>query len=155
MCVWPNTRRACVVPSTSSTSSSAGSGANERTSETGEACTIRAPATSASNGSAPSSPATASPSAPRQSAIAPWIAVVVRRLGRVADPAVDVAAHPHGGLELAQPRDGLHGPGAEQRVIAAEHPLVGSGGTRVGEHRVERGEVAVDVVEDGDHRRRV
>jgi hypothetical protein len=80
---------------------------------------------------------------------------VVRRRGRVAGPAVDVAAHPDGGLELAQARHGLGRPGAEQRVVAAEDPLLGARGARVGDDRVERGEVAVHVVEDGDHRRRV
>ena len=76
--------------------------------------------------------------------------------GRVAArPAVDVAADPGGGLELAQPRDGLGLPGAEERVVAAEQPLARAGRLRVLQHRVERAEVAMDVIEDGDHGMRV
>ena len=82
-----------------------------------------------------------------------WRPAVVRRRGGVAGPAVDVAADPGRRLELAQARDGLCRPGAEQRVVAAEHPAARAGGARVGEDGVERRQVAVHVVENGDHRR--
>jgi hypothetical protein len=41
--------------------------------------------------------------------------------------------------------------GAEGDVVAAEQEPVGPGALRVGEHRVERGEVAVDVEEQREH----
>ena len=66
-------------------------------------------------------------------------------------PAVDVAADPGRGLEFAQRRDRLRRPRAEQRVVAAEQEPVGAGAPCVGEHRIQRREVAVDVVEEGQH----
>jgi hypothetical protein len=78
-------------------------------------------------------------------------AAVVRRRGGVAGPAVDVAADPGRRLQLAQAGDGLRRPGAEQRVVAAEHPPARAGGARVRENRVESVQVSVHVVENGDH----
>ena len=57
------------------------------------------------------------------------------------------------GSSSLQPRHGLGLPGAEHRVVAAEHPAARAGGARIREHRVERAEIAVHVVEDGDHER--
>ena len=58
-------------------------------------------------------------------------------LAGVVDPAIDVAADP-GRVELAQAGDRLRGPGAEERVVAAEQVAIGAGELRLLEHRVER-----------------
>ncbi len=76
-----------------------------------------------------------------------------RRLGRGVRPALAVAADPGRAAQLREPHDGLARPCAEQRVVAAEQPAGGAGGVRLGEHGVERRQVAVDVVEDREHRR--
>ena len=47
--------------------------------------------------------------------------------------------------------DGRGRLGAEERVVAAEQPALGALAARVLEHRVERRQVAVDVVEEGEH----
>ena len=71
------------------------------------------------------------------------------RVGRVDEPAVDVAADPLG-VELAEAADGLDRPGAEAGVVAAEEePLRRA----VREHRLERGQVAVHVVQQAQHGR--
>ena len=66
------------------------------------------------------------------------------------DLAVGVAAHPaHGQLERAEPVEDL----GRQRArgdVAADHHRVGASEGVVGEDRVERRQVAVDVVERGD-----
>jgi hypothetical protein len=65
-------------------------------------------------------------------------------------PAVDVAADP-GRIELVQAGHGLRRPGAEDGVIASEQETVGPVVVGVGEHGLERREVAVNVVEEGQH----
>ena len=70
------------------------------------------------------------------------------------DPAVGVAADPLG-LELLQPRHGLRGCAPDERVVAAQHEPLGARCARVCDHRVERGEVPVDVVEKGPQGRRL
>ncbi len=74
---------------------------------------------------------------------------IVRRLVRRGRPALAVAADPQR-RKLAQARDGLRRPAAEERVVAAEDE--GLRVVRVGEHRFERGQVAVHVVEQCLHR---
>ena len=71
-------------------------------------------------------------------------------LFRRSRPAVDVAADP-ACLEAAEPLDGLRRPGSEERVIAAEHEALRPLRAGVMEHRVEGGQVAVNVVEHGEH----
>ena len=75
---------------------------------------------------------------------------VVGRGVRVRGPALAVAADP-GGVELLQASERLDGLRAEERVVAAEQEGADALGARVGQHRVERGEVAVDVVEQPEH----
>jgi hypothetical protein len=75
---------------------------------------------------------------------------VAGRVGRIRDPALPVAADPLG-VERAQPLHRLRGPGAEQRVVAAQHVAGGAGLGRVGDDRLEGGQVSVDVVEGREH----
>ena len=154
MCVWPKTSRSSTTFFSSSSSSSAGSGANERTSETGDACQARVrSSSSALSGSAMQR---------RDEPVAELLARgrdgaedVSGRLAGLGGPALAVAADPDRGPQLEQAVDGLARGGAEERDVAADEPLVGAAFLRVGDDRVERGEVAVDVVEDGEHGRSV
>ena len=59
----------------------------------------------------------------------------------------------HARARAAQARDRRLRLRAEERVVAAEDPALGARAARVGQHRLERGQVPVDVVEEGDHRR--
>ena len=68
------------------------------------------------------------------------------QLGVVGQPALGVAAEPNRVLELLQALDALARPAAERRVVPAEKEPVGRA---VLEDRLQRGEVAVDVVEQG------
>ena len=76
--------------------------------------------------------------------------VVVGRVGGVLQPAVGVAPDPRAAQSL-DPLDALFGKGPGQGVVAAEHKLVRARGAGVGDHRLERREVAVDVVQQGAH----
>src|SRR4051794_27238045 len=75
---------------------------------------------------------------------------VVGGFVRVGGPAVDVAADPARVFELLEPFDGLAGERAEHGVVAAEEVAGRAFVRRVFERRLERGEVAVDVVEEGE-----
>ena len=75
----------------------------------------------------------------------------VHRLGRVRvvdEPAIGVAADPLG-VELVEARDRLGRPGPAERVVAAQQEALRRA---VVEHSVERAQVAVDVVEQAEHR---
>ena len=74
-----------------------------------------------------------------------------RRVVAVHEPAVGVAADPGGVLELLQPLDRLLRPGAGGGVVAAQQEGVGV--LRVRQDRLQRGQVAVDVVEQREHQR--
>jgi len=81
-----------------------------------------------------------------------------RVVGRVAGPcrpALAVAADPRRRRQRPQQRQRVLGRRPEQREVAAEDPALRPAGPRVGDHRLQRGQVSVDVVEDGDHRPRV
>ena len=104
------------------------------------------------NGSEARSATSSSPSASRAAAIAPGTTGLS---GAASGSAVQRSPLPRiqrRALELAQPRDGLGRPAAEQRVVAAEHPARRRpAASRVGEHRLERRQVAVHVVEQREH----
>jgi len=80
--------------------------------------------------------------------------VVGRLVGR-GGPALAVAADPGRGRQPVQQRDRRLRLRPEQGVVPAEDPALCPAGARVGDDRLERGQVPVDVVEDGDHRSRV
>ena len=73
----------------------------------------------------------------------------VRR--RVAQPALPVAADPGRVRERAQPLDRLERPRRPGRKVAAEQVRVGGRPVRVLQHLLERNEIAVDVVQNGQH----
>ena len=75
--------------------------------------------------------------------------VVVGRLVGVRGPALAVTADPRG-VEPAQPFQGRARLGPEQGVVAAEEVGAHALGAGIGEHRLERGQVAVDVVEEAE-----
>ncbi len=66
-------------------------------------------------------------------------------------PALAVAADPRRGGELAQPRDRRLGPRAEERDVAADEIGVGALPGGIGEHGLQRRQVAVHVVQKGEH----
>ena len=71
-------------------------------------------------------------------------------LGRLEQPALTVAADPRRVRQLAQTRECLERVRTRGPVVAAQQPAVDVHGLRVGEHRLERIQVAVDVVEDSE-----
>ena len=81
---------------------------------------------------------------------------VLGRLARLRGPALAVAADPDRGLELEEAVDGLARSGAEERDVAADEPLVGAALACASAMTASSArEVAVDVVEDGEHGRSV
>ena len=114
-------------------------------SDSGEAWQNSVPPRVVVSGSAASSRHSSSPAISRERAISGTHRL--RRVGRVDEPAVDVAPDPLR-VELAQALDRLHRPGSEAGVVAAEQePLRRT----VGEHRLERRQVAVHVVQQPQH----
>ncbi len=77
--------------------------------------------------------------------------VVVREIIRKRGPAVDVTADHRGALNFGDTLERLGRPRPEQRVVAAEDEPLDPRSRRVLEHRVERRQIAVDVVHDRDH----
>src|SRR5207244_10076582 len=70
-----------------------------------------------------------------------------------AQPAFPVAPDPGRVWEAAQASDRLERPRRPRREVAAEQVAVGTGGLRITEDFLERNEIAVDVVQDGEHAR--
>ena len=105
------------------------------------------------SGSPPSARARSSPSAAAVIAAVTGGQVVGRRrrrADRLGHLALAVAAHPaHRHAQRLQAFERLAREGARQRVAADQHD-VGVRGARIGEHGVERVDVAVDVVERQD-----
>ena len=66
---------------------------------------------------------------------------------RFPQPALAVATNPGRIRKLAQTVERLLRPWARRAVVAAEQPAVDAGPPGVRQHRVERGDVAVDVVQ--------
>jgi hypothetical protein len=77
--------------------------------------------------------------------------IELRSLAGRGRPALAVAADPLGGGQRLEPVEGLAGPRAEERVVAAKDEAVGAAALRVGQHGLEREQVAVDVVEEREH----
>ena len=66
--------------------------------------------------------------------------------GRLAQPALAVAADPRRIRKLTEPGQRLGRPRARRAVVPPEEVAVGTEPVGVGEHGLERGQVAVDVV---------
>ena len=66
---------------------------------------------------------------------------------RIDEPALAVPAQPGRVRQFAQSRQRLDRPRSESAVVTAEQPVVDAFTASLGEHRVERGQVAVHVVE--------
>jgi hypothetical protein len=75
----------------------------------------------------------------------------LRPVRRFAQPALAVPSDPRRVRQLPQECERLERPRARGPVVAAEEPAVCACALGVSEHGLERGEVAVDVVEDRQH----
>jgi hypothetical protein len=71
-----------------------------------------------------------------------------RRVGR---PALAVAPDPACGLEVAEPLDRLARPAAEEGVVATQEPPIGARRPSVPDDGLQRRQVSVHVVEQGEH----
>ena len=76
-------------------------------------------------------------------------------LRRLEQPTLAVAADPGRVGKLTQAGQRLYGVRARRAVVAAEQPAVDARVVGIGEHCIERIQVAVDVVEDAEHVRLV
>jgi class 3 adenylate cyclase len=81
--------------------------------------------------------------------------IIVWRLVGMGGPAVDVTPDPLRARQLPQGVDGLGRQGTEQCVVTAQYEPLGARGAGVGEDRLERQQVGVDVVENGERRHRL
>ena len=123
--MWPKTTRGASVPSSSSASSSpaarARTSARRSAASRGRSACPRAGRRTAARRGRRRRPA---PSASRAAATAPGTTALS---GAASGSAVQRSPLPRiqlAALELAQPRDGLRRPAAEQRVVAAEDPAL-------------------------------
>jgi hypothetical protein len=73
-------------------------------------------------------------------------------LRRLLEPTLAVAADPGGVLEEPQPLERLQRPRAGRAVVPAKQPAVDSRRLRVSEHLLQGRQVAVDVVQQAEHR---
>ena len=154
--VWPKTSRSSTTFVSSSASSSAGSGANERTSLTGERVP-RARAVVEQRALA------AAPSSDVDEAVAELLARggdrAAHMLGRRARARRSSARRCRGSRSPARARRGgrrsRRRAGPKSATSPPMNHLSAPAILRVGDDRFERREVAVDVVEEGEHRRSV
>ncbi len=75
----------------------------------------------------------------------------LRDVGELTRPPLAVPADPDRVRQRLEPLERLERPWARDSVVAAEQPAVDAELVGLREHRLERGQVAVDVVEQAEH----